>query len=130
RRLCMKGKYPLYSSIIGLIIFILIMVGVYSGVKTAFDMLFISLVLIFVVYLLFRYLQEILDSIMAFILIVIDVQVIFKLWLITIMLLCYLYVLLLANYVIRNKKWSSILMNTISILYGIILFYIVLQKNL
>lgn len=126
----MKGKYPLYSSIIGLIIFILIMVGVYSGVKTAFDMLFIPLVLIFVVYLLFRYLQEILASIMASILIVIVVQVIFKVWLITIMLLCYLCVLLFANYVIRNKKWSSILMNTISILYGIILFYIVLQKNL
>lgn len=126
----MKGKYPLYSSIIVLIIFILTMVGVYSGVKTAFDMLFIPLVLIFVVYLLFRYLQETLASIMASILIVIVVQVIFKVWLITIMLLCYLCVLLFANYVIRNKKWSSILMNTISILYGIILFYIVLQRNL
>src|SRR5699024_2714421 len=126
----MKEKYLLYSSIIALIIFILIMVGVYRGVKTAFAMLFIPLVWIFVVYLLFRYLQEILVSLIAYILIVIVVQVIFEIWLITIMFLYYLGVLLFANYIIRNKKWSSILMNTISILYGIILFYIVLQKNL
>ena len=59
----MKGKHSLYSTTLGLIIFILIMVGVYSGVKTAFYMLFIPLILIFVVYLLFRYLQEVVASI-------------------------------------------------------------------
>lgn len=126
----MKGKYPLYSTAIGLITFVLIMVGVYSGVKTAFYMLFIPLILILVVYLLFRYSPEIVASIVTSILIVIVVQLVFKVWLITIMLFCYLCVLLFASYVIKNKKWSSVSINTVSILYLIILFYIVLQKNL
>lgn len=126
----MKDKHSLYLTFIGLITFILIMTAIYSGIKTAMYVVFIPLILIVVFNFLFRYLQEVWASIIALIMIVIIVQVIFKVWLITIMLFFYLSVLIFANYVIKNKKWSSIIMNSISILYVIISFYIVLQKNL
>lgn len=126
----MKEKHSLYFTVIGLITLVLIMVVIYSGIKVAIYIVFIPLILIVVFNLLFCYLKGVWASIMALIIIAIVVQVIFKVWLITIMLFCYLCVLIFANYAIKNKKWSSIIMNSISILYVIISFYIVLQKNL
>lgn len=126
----MRGKFPLYSSVIGLIIFVLIMVGIYSGVKISLYMMVIPLILIFVIYFSFHFLDERFASIIVLISIVIAGQVIFKIWAFTIMLFCYLCIMLFANYVIKNKKWSSVLMNAVSILFIVILFFIVLQKNL
>lgn len=126
----MKEKHSLYFTVIGLITFILIMTAIYSGIKTAMYIVFIPLISIVVFNLLFRYLKEVWASIIVLIMIVIVVHVIFTVWLITIMLFCYLFILIFANYVIKNKKWSSIIMNSVSILYVIISFYIVLQKNL
>lgn len=126
----MQGKCSLYSTIIGLITFILIIVGIFSGMKTALYVLFVPLFLLIVINLLFRYLQEVLASIITALLIVITVHIIFKLWMVTILLFSYLSVVILANYAIKNKKWSSIVMHSVSILSVIILFYLVLQKNL
>ena len=126
----MKEKHSLYFTVIGLITFILILTAIYSGIKTAMYIVFIPLISIVVFNLLFRYLKEVWASIIVLIMIVIVVHVIFTVWLITIMLFCYLFILIFANYVIKNKKWSSIIMNSVSILYVIISFYIVLQKNL
>lgn len=126
----MKEKIPLYGTIAGVIIFVLTMIGIYGGVKVLFYSVLIPAIFLFVAYFSFKFLPQLWASILLAGLFVLGVHILFGLWSLTIIFFCYLYFLIFVNYVIKNEKWSSIAINVASILFMVILFFLVLKKNI
>lgn len=127
---CMSGRIPLYGAIAGLIIFVLAMIGIYGGVKVLFYSLLVPAIFILVVYFSFKLLPHLWASILVAGLSVLAVYIFFGSWSLTIILFCYLFFLIFVDYVIKNKKWSSVVMNVTSILFIVILFFLVLKRNI
>lgn len=126
----MKEKLPLYIGIIGLIIFICIMSMMYSSVKFTIYWVIVPMILLVLANVLFRYLNDMLASIIMALAIVIAFHFMFHTWLFTSLLFVYLSCLMVTQYVIKNKKRSNLIMHTISTIYIMVSFFIVFKENL
>ncbi|WP_269410514.1 hypothetical protein [Lentibacillus daqui] len=80
----MRGKIPLYGTIAGLIIFVLVMIGVYGGVKVLLYSVLVPAIFILVIYFSFKLLPQLWASILVAGLSVLVVHIIFGLWSLTI----------------------------------------------
>ncbi|GGB34730.1 hypothetical protein GCM10011409_10220 [Lentibacillus populi] len=88
-------------------------------------------IFILIAYFLFKLLPQLWASIIVVAsLAVFGVYFLFGLWSLTIIVLCYLSFLIFVNYVVKNDKWSSVAMNIASIVFMLILFFLVVKKNI
>ncbi|WP_106496029.1 hypothetical protein [Lentibacillus sp. Marseille-P4043] len=125
----MKEKIPLVGTIIGLIVFILVMIGINSGVTILFYVVLVPAVFILIIHLSSKFLPDLWASIVLVGLTVICIHYFFRLWSVTIILLCYSGFLIFAENMIKNKKWSKVAMIVATIVFFAILFFLVIKKN-
>ncbi|MBP1971785.1 hypothetical protein J2Z83_003940 [Virgibacillus natechei] len=124
----MKEKTPLvfYGTIIGLISFGVVLFGLSLGATPFFVLVLAALT----IYLSSKFLPDLWASIIMAVVTVICIHYLFQLWSLTITLLCYWIFLILADYMIKNKKWSRIAIIVVTIIFFVILFFLAITLAL
>lgn len=114
--------YSLYGTIIGSIIIAFIVIGILGGMTT---LLCYVLLPILIVYLSFKFLPQLWASIIFAGLIVIGIHSLAGMWRFTIAFAVYFALMIIAEYVIKNKKRLGIMMMTISILFFVTMIMLI-----
>ncbi|HLQ73168.1 MAG TPA: hypothetical protein VK125_02990 [Bacillota bacterium] len=125
----MKEKIPLYSTVAILVIFIFVSIGFSNGIDVMLYWLIVPASLILIGKILFKYVNEVLASLLITLIVVVTVHVSFRVLPLTLLLGSYLFALITLNYTIKNKKIASIAMNVVSVIFVGIVFYFTFQNN-
>ncbi|GAB3799642.1 hypothetical protein [Virgibacillus kimchii] len=111
-----------YGTVIGVITFGVILFSLFLG-ATPIAVLTLA---VLIIYLSFKFLPELWAEIILAAVLVICIHYLFQFWLGTLGLLCFLIFLLSAKYLIKNKKWSKIVMEIITAVFLLMILILAL----